>query len=154
MLISDSVSGWKLGESFAYPTSSKLLTTTATAINDGPLTKLTSLIGTDASVLGGWTISATSGFTAGDPMYLSFGLGTGKTYSSNDLQLWSYSGSQWSKFSANDLTCDANYANFTTTSMGCYAVTAVTTVPEPGTLLLLAFGLMGIAATGWRIRRN
>ena len=83
-------------------------------------------------------------------MYLSFGVGNGSGYSGDDLTLWSYDGTIWSKFTADDLTCDGNYASFTTTSMGCFAVT----VPEPSAISLLAFGLTGLAAIARRKGRN
>jgi hypothetical protein len=66
------------------------------------------------------------------------------------LQLWSYDGSAWSKFSADDITSDGSYASFTTTRLGTFALT----VPEPGTFLLLAFAIVGAAARMWRIGRR
>ena len=118
--------------------SSKPLTLTATAISDGTLTALQNLAGADQTVLGGWTLAATAGYAAGDPAYLSFD--SGGNYSPEFLQLWSYNGTSWSKFTASDVNYDGTFVNFTVTSMGTYAVT----VPEPGTMVLLACGLVGV----------
>ena len=95
-------------------------------------------------MLGGWTLAATSGYAAGDPAYLSFDAG-GK-YSPDFLQLWSYDGTSWTNFTANDVTYDGEYVNFTVTSMGCYAVT----VPEPSVLALVGIGAFGLLAYGWQ----
>jgi T5SS/PEP-CTERM-associated repeat protein len=148
LLIGDSGSGWTLGASFAAVASSKPLTLTATAIGDGTLTALENLAGPGQDVLGGWNLSATSGYAAGDPVYLSFD--TGGIYSREFLQLWSYNGSSWTKVAASDVNFDGKYVNFTVTSMSGYAVT----VPEPGTVVLLACGLMGLAAVVWRKRKR
>ena len=144
LLISDSGSGWTLGASFAASATSKPLTLTATAISDGTLTALQNAAGADQTVLGGWTLAATSGYAAGDPAYLSFDAG-GK-YSPDFLQLWSYDGTSWTNFTANDVTYDGEYVNFTVTSMGCYAVT----VPEPSVLALVGIGAFGLLAYGWQ----
>jgi fibronectin-binding autotransporter adhesin len=146
VLIGDSATQWKLGASFVSTASSAPLSFTATAISDGPLDALSGKLADDERLLGGWNLSATTGYTAGDPVYLSFALGTGKSYGRDALQLWSYDGSAWSKFSADDITSDGAYASFTTTRLGTFALT----VPEPGTFLLLAFAFVGAAAVAWK----
>ena len=146
LLIDDSNTGWTLGASFAASASSKTLTLTATAIGGGTLTALENLAGPGQTVLGGWSLSAASGYAAGDPAYLSFE--SGGRYSREFVQLWSYNGTAWTKFAASDLNYDGTYVNFTATSLSTYAVT----VPEPGMAVLLACGLMGLAV--WRKRRN
>jgi hypothetical protein len=82
-------------------------------------------------VLGAWGFAANSGYTPGDPVYLSFNIGDG--YSWDDLLVWHYDGSNWTQYPATDLTCNGGYASFTVTGFSGYAVT----VPEPGTLILL-----------------
>ena len=146
VLIAESTSQQVLGASFASTASSSPLTLTATAL---------SLNFPDQVLFGEWYLSAAGGYTSGNPLYLSFGLGAGGGYSSDDLQLWTYDGgywSNWTKFTATDLTCDGDYASFTATSLGYYALTAP--VPEPCTVVLLAFGLIGFTAAAWRKRRK
>ena len=85
---------------------------------------------------GGWGFAADSGYTPGDPAYLSFDVGT--QYSRDDLQVWHYDGTNWTPYDATDLTCNGGWASFTVTGFSGYAVT----VPEPSALaLLLAAGL-------------
>ena len=132
VLISDNATGWSLGASFLASTTSKPLTLTATTISGSTLTSLQGLLGAQDSVLGGWQFAFTSGYTAGDPAYLSFDVGAG--YSRDGLEVWHYDGSNWTEFVTNDLTYDGTFASFTVTGFSGYAVT---TVPEPGTLALL-----------------
>ncbi|MCC6124620.1 MAG: PEP-CTERM sorting domain-containing protein [Pirellulales bacterium] len=146
-MIEDGGSGWRLGASFLASATSKPLTFTATAISGGTLDALESLAGLGQTVLGGWTLKTTSGYVAGEPVYLSFD--TGGRYSRELLQLWSYNGTAWTKFSASDVNFDGQYVNFTVTGMSTYAAT----VPEPGTAVLLVCGLMGLAAA-WRRKRG
>ena len=51
---------------------------------------------------------------------------------------------QWTPYNAQDLTYDGTYASFTATGFSGYAVT----VPEPGTLVLLAAGLLILSGEG------
>jgi hypothetical protein len=74
-------------------------------------------------------------------IYLPFQVGSGRRWS--DLEVWHYDGSKWAQYSAFDLTYDGNYASFTANGLSGYAMVAV---PEPGTLALLAAGLMGVLA--------
>ena len=90
--------------------------------------------------------SANSGYTPGDPAYLSFDVGAGQ--SSDDLEAWQYNGNTWTAFPADDLTYDGNYASFTVTGLEGYAVTGIDVVPEPSTLALLAAGAIGLAGYG------
>ena len=83
------------------------------------MTKLEAAAGNEP-VLGSWGLAAT-GYTTGAPAYLSFDIGSG--YSRDDLEVWHYSGTSWSPYAANDLTCNRDYANFTVTGFGDYAVT-------------------------------
>jgi hypothetical protein len=147
-LISDAATHWNLGASFASTTTSSPLTFTATTIDVGPLNDLNGVLNGDR-LLGGWTIASSTGYAAGDPIYLSFGINPGIANSACDLQLWSYDGTNWSKFSADDFTCDGRYASFTATKMGCYAVS----VPEPSTACLLAFSILGLLAVAWKKRK-
>jgi T5SS/PEP-CTERM-associated repeat protein len=145
LLISDNSSDWVLGASFVATATSTPLTFTATAIEGSTLDKLKGMIGAGDSLLGGWTLAAATGYAAGDPVYLSFGNGGGG-YAEDKLQVWSYDGTTWAKFAADDLTFDGSYASFTTTALGTFAVS----VPEPGMGVLLLGGL----AAAWVLRRR
>lgn len=138
-LIGDAASTWKLGASFAATDAPAALTFTATAIGDGPLDSLKALLSGDP-LLGGWNLASDAGYSAGDPIYLSFKNGIGGEYTSQAMQVWSYDGTTWSKYAADDLTYDGTYASFTTTTLGCYAVS----VPEPATFVLLILGFGGL----------
>jgi hypothetical protein len=121
ILVSDIPTGWTLGGSFLATASSSTLTCTAAAISGETLTSLNSLLPTGDTVLSGWNLSATSGYTAGDPGYLSFDVGHAQLL--DDLQVWQYGGSDWTSYSAIDLTYDRTYASFAVTALGTYAVT-------------------------------
>ena len=84
-------------------------------------------------------MTVTGGYTTGQPAYLSFDVGSG--ISRNDITVWQYEGNAWSQFDATDLTVNGGYASFTVTGFSDYALS---TVPEPGTLALLASGFLSI----------
>jgi T5SS/PEP-CTERM-associated repeat protein len=149
VLVSDGKTRWSVGASFLASTTSKPLSLTATTIDSSTLSSLQGLLGAQQAVLGGWDFAFTSGYTAGDPAYLSFGIGSG--YSRNGLEVWHYDGSNWTPFAANDLTYDGTYASFTVTGFSGYAVT---TVPEPGTLALLVAAGLGLCVYGGRKQRK
>lgn len=147
VLIQDPGSGWTLGASFAAASSSKSLKFTATAIEDHGFVALAEPSNVISTVLGKWSLTAASGFTAGDPAYLSFDIGSG--YSLDDLQIWNYNGTSWMPYESKDINYDGKYVNFMITNLSSYAVTAV---PEPCTFALLAFGLIGLSTVAWRKR--
>ena len=93
------------------------------------LTSLTGLLPPGDSVMSGWTCS-TTGYASGSPAYLSLGgTGNGGGFYPSGLEVWSYSGSTWSPFSADDLTYDGTFASFTVTSFGSFAVTGLAVMP-------------------------
>ena len=69
------------------------------------------------TVLSGWTIAATNGYSTGQPIYLS--LNVRHAQLCNDLEIWQYSSGNWSQLPAMDPTYDRTYASFTVTAMGC-----------------------------------
>jgi fibronectin-binding autotransporter adhesin len=150
LLTTEAVSQWKIGESFLAKTgSSTTLNFTATAISGTKLNSLKTLLPAGYVVEGAWDFSASgSGYTAGDPVYLSFDVGP--YFSRSDLTIWHYSGTAWSTYTADDLTYDGQYASFTVTSFSGYAVSAI---PEPGTLVLLIGGLIAMAAAWKRMKK-
>jgi threonine dehydrogenase-like Zn-dependent dehydrogenase len=100
------------------------------------------------SILSGWAYATTNySVSATNPIYFSFNVGAG--HPADELDLWHYDGSTWTKYVPDDLTYDGTFASFTATGLSGYAMTAV---PEPGTLALLAAGLFGLLAYAWRRR--
>ena len=129
--------------SFLAKTTSTPLTFTATAISGGALTALEAILDPGQLILGAWQFSASDGYTPGDPAYLSFGVGSG--HDRNGLPAWHYDGTNWSPYTANDLTYNGTCASFTVTSFSGYAVA----VPEPGTLALLLAAALGVLGYAW-----
>ncbi|MFZ5832495.1 MAG: PEP-CTERM sorting domain-containing protein, partial [Planctomycetota bacterium] len=131
---------WRAGASFLAAAASTPIEFTATAISGQMLTDLAAAMAAGESVLCGWEFS-TAGYTvdANHPAYLSFDVGTG--FSRDDFTVWHHNGTAWTEFAPMDLTYDGeHYASFTVESFSGYAVTAV---PEPSTLALLA--MLGLA---------
>jgi len=146
LLVSDTQSGWSVGASLLAKTGSVNFTATSMPASD--LDALTLLDGGE-SLLGAWQFSlGGSGYSLGDPVYLSFPVADGILTS--DLQVWHWDGTNWSAFPAGDLNISQGYANFTVTSFSGYAVS----VPEPSTLALLGMGAVGLLAYAWRRRRK
>jgi T5SS/PEP-CTERM-associated repeat protein len=150
VLITDNVSGWTVGASFLAKSTTTPLTFTATAANDGTLTALGNKLGSGQSVFGAWSFTSAGGYAAGDPAYLSFGVGAGRP--TDSLIVWHYDGNNWTPFNANDLTYDGNYASFTATDLSGFAVTGIV-VPEPSTFALLGIGTISLLAYAWRCRK-
>jgi hypothetical protein len=150
LLVTDSQTSSSVGASFLSKTgSSTALNFTATAMSDTELGKLVPLLPAAQQVDSAWnfTISG-SGYTSGDPVYVSFDVGPG--LNRNWLNVWHYDGTTWSPFVANDLTYDGRYASFAVTSFGGYAIA----VPEPGAMTLLFVALGTVAATNWIRKRQ
>ena len=114
------------------------LTFNATTLSGGQEALLASGLTSGWAVLNGWTFTAT-GYTAGTPVYLSLDVGSG--YAVNELAVWHYDGSVWTPYTPTDLAYDGTHANFTVTGFSGYAVTAI---PEPATLTLLALAGMSM----------
>jgi T5SS/PEP-CTERM-associated repeat protein len=130
-----------LGASFAPTTSDTWLNLTASAVSGQPLLDLESILSAHTqTLLSDWQIAVTSGYTTGQPAYLSFNIGSG--VARNDITVWHYDGAAWTKFDATDLTCSGGYASFTVYGFSAYALS----VPEPGAIALLASGLLAMIA--------
>ena len=144
ILVSDSGSGWSLEASFLATPSSSVLNLTTTAIGGSALADLKSKLDADKpGVAGAWTFTAASGYTTGDPVYLSFNVGAG--HARGDFDIWRYNGTAWAEYFPGDLTCNGNYLSFTTTDLCGYAVAA----PEPSTLAMLGIGILGFLGHFW-----
>ncbi|BCS55760.1 hypothetical protein GSbR_03640 [Geobacter sp. SVR] len=126
VLVSDAVSGTSVGAAFQAAASATNLTFGATAISGTEQTALQNII--SKPVLSGWDFTS-SGYTPGDPVYLSLSVGSGRSQS--DLTVWKYNGttSTWSRYAANDLVYDGTYASFTVSDLGTYAVSGAVTIP-------------------------
>jgi T5SS/PEP-CTERM-associated repeat protein len=130
---------WAVGASFPPAASQADITFTATALADVTFGA--------QEVFGAWTFATTDyDVSASNPIYLSFDVGAG--HSAEDLRVWHYDGSDWTPYSAFDLTYDGTYASFTVTGLSGYAVT-----PEPGTAALLVAGMLGLGIWARRRRR-
>ncbi|MFZ1935083.1 MAG: PEP-CTERM sorting domain-containing protein [Thermoguttaceae bacterium] len=139
---------WEVGASFVAATSTTNVTFTATAMNSAILDVLKADLPANESILSGWAYATTNySVSATNPIYFSFNVGAG--HPADELDLWHYDGSTWTKYVPDDLTYDGTFASFTATGLSGYAMTAV---PEPGTLALLAAGLFGLLAYAWRRR--
>jgi T5SS/PEP-CTERM-associated repeat protein len=149
-LVSDFGTGWTVGASFPAMSVTTSMTFTATAMNDTALNPLRSLLPSGESVLSGWDFAGTNyTVSSTNPVYLSFKVGPGR--SADQLDLWHYAGGAWTKVSPFDLTYDGTYASFTASSFSGYAMSAV---PEPGTVALLAMGLLSLMVFGRRKRKQ
>ncbi len=144
-LVTDTALGTSVGAGFQAGSGS--LAFTANSIGGAELSGLESKLTAGQYFLSGWTFS-TSGYSTGNPVYLSLFAGTSETLSG--LEVWDYNGTSWSQFAANDLAYDGAYASFTSTNLNDYAVTGAapltgaTPTPIPGALLLFGPGLAGL----------
>jgi T5SS/PEP-CTERM-associated repeat protein len=138
--------------SFDSPAStSTLLQISATPISDVSRSSIEQLLQAGETLIGGWQFTTTSGYAAGDLVYLSFEAGPGLTRDS--FSIWRQSGTSWASYDAVDLTYDGRYASFTVTELHGtgYAVSAV---PEPGTLALLAACALAFGSLVWSRKRR
>jgi fibronectin-binding autotransporter adhesin len=138
-LITDSCTGKSAGASFLGSAESARITFTATGVTDDEL--LADLIAkADEDVLSAWNLSAED---YDSEIYLSLFAGSAEDIL--DLTIWYLLNGVWTEYDATDLSFDGTYASFTVTDLGTYAVTAISSVPVPETLCLLAAGVLGMA---------
>lgn len=135
VIVTDPATGKTVIASFSAATTSNPLDFVGT-----PLTsEQAALLPPDQTLLAGWTFSA-SGYTEGDPVYLSLDVGPG--FTTADFSTWHYDGTTWSDYTPTDFTYDGQYASFTVSGFSGYAVTT----PEPASLAILAFAGMALLA--------
>jgi T5SS/PEP-CTERM-associated repeat protein len=134
IFIDDPATGKNLFANFLSSTTPTSLSLTATPLTSDQAASLQGMLGSNGSVLSGWTFS-TDGYTSGDPVYLSLSIGSG--FSSSSLELWHFDGTNWTPFNAGDLSYDGTYASFTVTGFSGYAVASA---PEPASIVMLGLG--------------
>ncbi len=147
VLANDPATGWSVGASFLAASGATPLNMTLTAISGDTRGGLETQLwadNPDHSVLGGWLFDLDTGYTPGDPAYLSFDLGF-EGYASTDLTVWHYDGSAWNVYLPFNLAVHGTYAGFTVTGFSGYAITGYI-IPEPGSLVLLLLGATGLLA--------
>ncbi|SPP62949.1 VPLPA-CTERM sorting domain-containing protein [Nitrospira lenta] len=141
MLITDSATGKLVGASFQAATAPSSLSLTAALMNPSQVSVLQGLLTPGQAVLGAWDFSAT-GYTTGDPVYLSLQVDGGQKF--YDLNLWHYNGLSWDRYLNTDLAYDGTFASFVATSFSGYAVSGVAPVPVPAAVWLFGSGLAAI----------
>lgn len=153
ILITDGATGQQAGAGFQASTTPADLSLTATLMTDSQVSSLQGLLDPGKSILSAWDFSAT-GYTAGDPVYLSLGSGAGQRFL--DLDIWHFNGTIWAKYLNTDLAYDHEFASFVATGLsGGYAVSGAAVaspVPVPAAAWLFGSGLAAMA--GWGRRRT
>ncbi|MDD2338317.1 MAG: VPLPA-CTERM sorting domain-containing protein, partial [Geobacteraceae bacterium] len=141
LLVIDAATAQIAGASFLGTETSSTISFSASLLGNDERYLLESTVDADQQYLGGWDFTA-DGYTDGDPIYLSLGVGSG--YSLGDLNVWHFDGTSWNMFDATDLAYDNTYASFTVNDLSSYAVTGSAPVPIPAAAWLLGSGLMGL----------
>jgi hypothetical protein len=120
---------------FAPTAGSTSLDVMATVTTGQVLADLQALIDPAATIEGSWDFDIT-GLPGGDEVLLSFALLNAPGL--DDWQVWHYDAATgWTAYDATDLALIDGWASFTVDSFSSYAVTSV---PEPASLCLLAVG--------------
>ena len=133
LLFTDPGSGRRVGASFGSVTGSP--TFSASLMSQGELGALIQTPGFEDSVLSAWDFDTN---LSGGEVLVSFDIGLG----AQDLRVWHYDNGVWEQYAADLLTYDSNgIVDFTVTGFSGYAVTGV---PEPAALSLLALGSAGL----------
>jgi len=151
ILITDGASGKQVGASFQAAIAPANLSLTASLMNNSQLSLLQGLLDPGKAILSGWNFS-TTGYTAGDPVYLSLQIGGGqKLY---DLDIWHFDGTSWGKYLNTDLAYDNTFASFVATGFSGYAVSGVAAVPVPAAVWLFGSGFAAMAGLRNRYLKN
>jgi T5SS/PEP-CTERM-associated repeat protein len=138
VVITDGTSGEGVVVGFMGTSGSSNVTLTGWELTAEQEAALVGVVPAGQQVLEGWTFAA-EGYTAGEPVSLALKVGSG--WASENLNVWHFDGSSWTAFAASDLAYDGMYASFTVTGFSGYAVTGV---PEPAGLAIMALGAMGL----------
>ncbi|BCA57078.1 hypothetical protein W02_42180 [Nitrospira sp. KM1] len=143
ILITDGATGKQVGASFQAAIAPANLSLTASLMNNGQLSLLQGLLDPGKAILSGWDFSAT-GYTAGDPVYLSLQIGADQKF--YDLDVWHYDGTSWAKYLNTDFAYDNNFASFVATGFSGYAISGLAPVPIPAAIWLFGSGLVSVVA--------
>ena len=137
--ITDPAGGGHLAASF--PAGAETIEFTATAMDEPTgLADLSIQLTADQDVLSAWDFD--TDLAAGEPVLLSFFVGEG--LDAEAVEVWHYDAQgQWTPFDAADLAYDDGWITFTVDGFSGYAVT---TVPAPATLSLLALAAPAVLA--------
>lgn len=138
ILITDGATGKSVGAGFQAALAPANLSLTASLMNNSQLNLLQGLLDPGKAILSGWDFSAT-GYTAGDPVYLSLQIGGGQKF--YDLDVWHFDGTGWGKYLNTDLAYDNTFASFVATGFSGYAVSGVAAVPVPAAIWLFGSSL-------------
>ncbi|BCA57079.1 hypothetical protein W02_42190 [Nitrospira sp. KM1] len=141
ILITDGATGKQVGASFQAAIAPANLSLTASLMNNGQLSLLQGLLDPGKAILSGWDFSAT-GYTAGDPVYLSLQIGADQKF--YDLDVWHYDGTSWAKYLNTDLAYDNTFASFVATGFSGYAISGLAPVPVPAAMWLFGSGMVTV----------
>ncbi|MGC4098279.1 MAG: hypothetical protein QM706_14285 [Nitrospira sp.] len=141
MLITDSATGQQVGASFQATQSPSNISLIASLMCPSQLSLLQGLLDPGKAVLGAWNFSAT-GYTAGDPVYLSLQVGGGQKF--YDLDVWHFDGTGWAKYLNTDLAYDNKFASFVANGFSGYAISGLAAVPIPAAVWLFGSGVIGL----------
>ncbi|MGC4098277.1 MAG: VPLPA-CTERM sorting domain-containing protein [Nitrospira sp.] len=147
MLITDSATGQQVGASFQATQTPSNISLIASLMGPSQLSLLQGLLDPGKAVLGAWNFSAT-GYTQGDPVYLSLQVGGGQKF--YDLDVWRFDGTNWAKYLNTDLAYDNKFASFVANGFSGYAISGLAAVPIPAAVWLFGTGLAAMVGLARR----
>ncbi|MGC4098276.1 MAG: VPLPA-CTERM sorting domain-containing protein [Nitrospira sp.] len=147
MLITDSATGQQVGASFQATQTPSNISLIASLMGPSQLSLLQGLLDPGKAVLGAWNFSAT-GYTQGDPVYLSLQVGGGQKF--YDLDVWHFDGTGWARYLNSDLAYDNKFASFVANGFSGYAISGLAAVPVPAAVWLFGSGLAALVGLARR----
>ena len=147
LLITDGATDQQVGASFQAAMTPSNLSLMASLMDQSQVSLLQGLLDPGDSVLSAWDFSAT-GYTTGDPVYLSLEVGGGQMF--YDLDVWNFDGAGWAKYLNTDLAYDNQFASFVANDFSGYAISGLTPIPVPAAVWLFGTGLVALAGLARR----